>query len=203
MDNTVNCNYGKSTTRLLDVNNMLALSAAGVLIKLFLGTNYSNDGTSGPASSTIWGYGLTTISLFSLAFISLALAKECNMQDSVGKFIASAGSSNFIPIFLLLLVLIWIIALNIMYFKRINQNKVANEYHQYSMMSSVLIIFQLILLYQYFSNLLSTNLDKSGVKNIHKIVATHSASITYIFTLLNFILTGMMQIVLEFYSTDG
>ena len=203
MDSTVNCNFGKSTTRILDVNSMLALSAAGVLIKLCLSTNYSSDGNSGPASSTIWGYGLTATSLFSLAFISLALAKECNMQESVGQFIAAAGNSNFIPIFLLLLVLIWIIALNLMYFKRINQNKVAHEYHQYSIMSSVLIIFQLILLYHYFSNILSNNQNKSGFKSIHKIVASHSASITYIFTLLNFILTGMMQIVLEFYSTDG
>lgn len=203
MSSVVNCIYGKSTTRLLDVNNMLALSAAGVLIKLFLGTNYSSDGTSGPASSTIWGYGLTAISLFSLAFISLALAKECNMQESVGEFIVSAGNSNFMPILLLLLVLIWIIALNIMYFKRINKNIVADEYHQYSMMSSILIIFQLILLYQYFSNLLSTDKNKSGVKIMHKIIASHSANIIYIFTLLNFILTGMMQIVLEFYSTDG
>jgi len=203
MDSTINCNYGKSSTHLLDVNNMLALSGAGVIIKLFLGTEYSSDGTSGPASSTIWGYGLTAISLFSLAFISLALAKECNMEDGIGKFIQAAGSSNFMPIFLLLLVLIWIISLNVMYFKRINKNRVANEYHQYSIMSSVLIIFQLILLYQYFSNLLSKDTNKSGFKMIHKTIASHSISIIYIFTLLNFILTGMMQIVLEYYSTDG
>lgn len=200
---STNCDYGKSTLRILDVNNMLALSAAGVLIKLFLGTSYTEDGTSGPASSTIWGYGLTVISLFSLAFVSLALAKECNMQDGVASFISSFANNYFMPIFLLTLVLIWIISLNVIYFKRINQNKVADEFNQYSIMSSGLIIFQLILLYQYFSNLLSTNVDKSGVKSMHKTVAKHSASITYIFTLLNFILTGMMQIVLEFYSTDG
>jgi len=201
---TTTCNYGKSTTRKLDVNNMLALTGAGILIKLFLGTNTTENGTSGPASSTIWGYGLSVISLFSLAFISLALANCMQMvEQGVGPFISSFGSGYFIPIFLLLLVLIWIIAINIIYFKRINQNKVAKEYHQYSFMSSVLIIFQLVLLYQYFSNLFSTNQGKSGVIVKHGLVASQSASILYIFTLLNFILAGMMQIVLEFYSTDG
>jgi hypothetical protein len=199
---TSNCEFGKATTRILDVNNMLALSGAGILIKLFLGTNYSNDGTSGPAASTIWGYGLSVIALFSLSFISLALANDC-MNNNVQTFISSFTTGSFIPIFLLLLLLIWIVAINIIYFKRINQNKVADEYHQYSIMSSVLVIFQLILLYQYFSNMFYTDANKSGKNKMHTLIATHSASITYIFTLLNFILAGMMQIVLEFYSTDG
>lgn len=199
----VNCDYGKSTNRKLDINNMLALATAGTFIKLFFSSNYSNDGSSGPATSTIWGYGLSIVSLFSLAFISLGLAKECSnstnpMVQNIKDFLVSAGS-NFMPILLLLFILIWIVAINIIYFKRINQNKIAHEYNQYSNINSILILFQLALLFQYYNNFFS---NESKVE-LHQSIANYSSSLMYIFILLSFVLTGMMQIVLEFYSTDG
>ena len=198
-----NTNYGKPTNSKLDVYNMLALIGVGVVIKMILGHNFTNDGSSGPASSTIWGYGLSTVALFSLAFISLALAKRGN-EDSiidpnkqgVLDFLATF-SSNFLPSLLFLIVFIWIISLNIIYFKRINQDKVASEFFQYSTLSSFLILFQLGLLFQHYKKLFANTNQKTHW------IADNTMSLNYILTLLNLILTGMMQIVLEFYSTDG
>ena len=45
-----------------DTTTMLMLSVAGIFVKLFLSGGSSKDGSTGPASATIWGYGLTSIS---------------------------------------------------------------------------------------------------------------------------------------------
>ena len=39
-----------------------------------------------PASSTIWGYGLTSISLFLLLMVSLALANASQIKSGINEF---------------------------------------------------------------------------------------------------------------------
>ena len=46
-----------------DGNSFAFLALAGIIFKLFIGNSVSDNGVTGPASSTIWGYGLVTISL--------------------------------------------------------------------------------------------------------------------------------------------
>ena len=38
-----------------DITNMTLVAFAGIVIKLFLGGSYSEDGTSGPAGAAMWG----------------------------------------------------------------------------------------------------------------------------------------------------
>lgn len=193
----IDCN--KSIDRDLDINIMFALASAGIIIKMFLNqdtsditNNESNNDYNGPATSTIWGYGLSAISLFTLIFISIGLANKCldlHLNDFLNKFL-----SDSIPIVCLLFILVWIIILNIVYFKRINQKRVANEYNTYSFISSILIIMQLAILYKKMSKGIDSGIPKIE-NNIFGIIC--------ILTLLNFIFVGMMNVVLKFYSTDG
>ena len=46
-----------------DMTNMTLIAFAGIVIKVFLGGNYSDDGTSGPAGAAMWGYGLVAIAV--------------------------------------------------------------------------------------------------------------------------------------------
>ena len=182
--------FGLSHNNNLDLLNIVVLACAGIIIKLFFQENYSVLGNIGPASSTIWGYGLTAIALSIMLFIGIYFSKnlfESKQLDIMALF------SNVTPIFLTLLVIVYIIYLNFVYFTRINTNKVTPDYHTYSFMSSILIIVQILLISKYLFSYLSATDDSS--REISK-------NATYILSLVNFIFVLMIHISLAFFSTD-
>lgn len=196
----------KSDNKELNISIMFALASAGIIIKIFLNNdtedvtdNNSNTDYNGPATSTIWGYGLSAISLFTLIFVSISLATKCSVdEESLGVFFGKFFSKS-LPILCLLLILVWIIILNVVYFKRINQKRVAKEYNTYSFISSVLIIIQLAVLFKAMT--LEINQDKKTKGELF--IKNNLPKMSYIITLFNFIFVGMMNVVLKFYSTDG
>ena len=55
----------------LDLMNLVVLACAGIIIKIFFQENYTKLGDVGPATTTIWGYGLTATALFIMIFMLL------------------------------------------------------------------------------------------------------------------------------------
>jgi len=186
--------YGISHNNNLDLLNIVILACVGIIIKLFFSENYSRLGNMGPASATIWGYGLTAIALSILVFMGIYVSNK--MVETGGKpnNFLQLMLGNVLPISLTLFVIIYTIYLNFSYFTRINSNKVTSDYHTYSFMSSFLIIVQIIListyLYQYLSD------SKISAK------AELFKNITYILCVVNFIFILMIHISLAFFSTD-
>ena len=185
--------FGLSHNNNLDLLNIVVLACAGIIIKLFFQENYSKLGNIGPASSTIWGYGLTAIALSIMLFIGIYVSKNLFEPLDKSPLDVMALFSNVTPIFLTLLVIVYIIYLNFVYFTRINTNKVTPDYHTYSFMSSILIIVQILLISKYLFSYLSQTSDSS--KEISK-------NATYILSLVNFIFVLMIHISLAFFSTD-
>lgn len=169
---------------------LFGLILAGIFIKLFLG---GSDGSSnsGQASSTIWGYGLTTVSLFTLMFIIISKSID-KSNESVFSLIIARG----FPILSLVVILIYIITINLSYFQIINENLVPNEFNLYSTISSILIIFQIIILFQGSRILLD---GEDGNQNM----LSRIINITWIFSILNLILGIIMNVILKFFTTDG
>jgi len=212
--------FGLSTNINLDILNIIILAFAGIVIKIFFQENYSQDGTIGPASTTIWGYGLTFIAIIILLFISFYLIRRnndinCNMgkeckdlakehkegllESSIGNFdYIKLVFKNVLPIFLTLFIIFYIILLNFTYFYRINSNRVADSYHSYSFISTVLIIIQLILIVKYIYKELHNN-NKNG-EDKETIFAKNA---TYILSAINFVFIVILHILLAFFSTDG
>lgn len=212
--------FGLSTNINLDILNIIILAFAGIVIKIFFQENYSQDGTIGPASTTIWGYGLTFIAIIILLFISFYLIRRnndinCKMDDTCkdlakehkeGLLESSIGNfdyiklvfKNVLPIFLTLFIIFYIILLNFTYFYRINSNRVADSYHSYSFISTVLIIIQLILIVKYIYKELDNN-NKNG-EDKETIFAKNA---TYILSAINFVFIVILHILLAFFSTDG
>jgi len=186
-----------STNRQLELANLLALACAGVVIKLMFGSNQ-------PASAIIWGYGLSSISLFLLLMISLALANINKIQGGLADFINSF-TQYALPTLLLLILLAWIIMLNINFFDLINSKKVPQEYNLYSLLSSIIILLQMIILFLFYDQKFNiTKLQQSSLKvQKEEESTTKNSTLSYIFTLINALLIGMMQIVLTFFTTDG
>jgi len=193
--------FGLSHNNHLDLLNIVVLACIGIIIKLFFSENYTRLGNMGPASSTIWGYGLTAIALSIMVFMGIYTSKKIfEVEKNTTKDANLVGISllNTLPIILTLFVIMYTIFLNFSYFTRINTDKVTRDYHTYSFMSSFLIIVQIILISTYlFNNILKSNTDSKIANKIEL-----SKNITYVLCVVNFIFVFMIHISLAFFSTD-
>ena len=190
--------FGLSHNNNLDFMIIVVLAGMGIVIKLFFPEKFSRLGNTGPATSTIWGYGLTAIALSIMLFMGIYVSK--NIFEKNGNFVEMLFS-NVSPIFFTLLIIMYAIFLNFQYFKRINSNRVTNEYHTYSFMSSVLTIVQIGLVTTYLFYYLS-NTDKDGGANVNNMKIELSKNAVYILSIINFLFLMMINISLQFFSTD-
>lgn len=87
-------------------------------------------------------------------------------------------------------VVTYIIILNSIFKENIIKGRVANEYFTYSFFSSFLIVIQVGLLIKYITDI-SNNKDSPV------------GPIIYVFSIINIIILGIMNIILNFFSTDG
>jgi hypothetical protein len=197
--------FGLSHNNHLDLLNIVVLACIGIIIKLFFSENYSRLGNMGPASSTIWGYGLTAIALSIMVFMGVYSSNRIfqveQKKDSKNANFLGVILLNTLPIVLTLFVIIYTIFLNFSYFTRINTDKVTRDYHTYSFMSSFLIIVQIILISTYLFNNIS-NSDKTTIKPDIANKIELSKNITYVLCVVNFIFILMIHISLAFFSTD-
>ncbi len=189
--------FGLSNNNNLDLLNLISLACAGIIIKLFFVENFSKLGNVGPASTTIWGYGLTAISLTIMIFMSIHLISNSDViekEKTIFDFIKLI-LSDVLPIVLTLFIIIYVISLNFLFFKRINSNRVTDSYNTYSFISSILITIQIGLIFKYLYSYLNNSSNKSD-----NMLAKYA---TYIITTVNFIFILIIHILLAFYSTDG
>lgn len=188
-----------------DVSTMLALAIAGILAKLFLSGGVTKDGSSGPASVTVWGYGLTSMAFIGLLLVVFSLSTAEAMKLGTLDAIKTIAKSSF-PVLATLVVLGWIVVINMTYMSRINTGKVAPEFGQFSFFSTILIVLQMLVVFKYILDVIGIDLFPNApavAKQMEKVLASELTSITMVLTLLNLIFAGMMQVVVEFFSTDG
>ena len=197
--------FGLSEKNYLELLTIVFLACAGIIIKLCFSENFSDSGNMGPASSTIWGYGLTAIALSIMAFMGIYISNKIfdnantnangNSNSNLSSFLKIM--LNILPIVLTLFTIIYIIYLNFSFFTRINSNKVTREYYTYSYISSFLLIIQIILISMYLFR--SINKSQEPGETI-KIELMKSA--TYVLSAINFIFLFMIHINLAVFSTD-
>jgi hypothetical protein len=58
----------------------------GVLLNIFLSSSPSQDGMTGHATSTIWGYSVIILALFALITILFSLASKEKKTESLDNF---------------------------------------------------------------------------------------------------------------------
>jgi hypothetical protein len=187
-----------------DINNLVLFAFIGIIIKLFLGSSTTDDGSRGPASSAIWGYGVISASLLGIMFITFAMTTQMSKmsENSLG-FVKSLLMHSLPPI-LMLSVLVWLITINGEFYKRINQGDVAKEYNTYNNLSTFMVMIQLGVLYKYLVDELL--IGKGGPTNKTMLIdalRSRLASVTYLLTLGNMMIASVMTIILKYFSTDG
>jgi len=186
--------FGLFENKYMDVLNLYFLGIAGIIIKLFFSHPGDELGTTGPALTTLWGYGLTVTSLFIIFFLiySFNFKKESqilsgNIIQKIFKILFDTG-----PIILTIFLIIYIMYLNLTNMKQINKpNGLAPDYYIYNNISSFLIIVQLLLIYKYVWNkVIDLNVNKDKIY----------VGLSYLISTFNLIIIIIMHILLYFYT---
>lgn len=201
-----NINVSSSSNISFDISNLMAIAIAGIIIKLCFGNMSNKDGTTGPASSAIWGYGLVGICVSTILFILFGLATQLKMNQNSFEFIKQLTKTGF-PALVFLLLLIALILLNVSYYKNINAGKIPSEYKNLSNVSTILIFIQLIFIFKYLRDELGISKSVSNNKNelvrFYEALAKQMSTFTYLLSVINSMTIGSMYIILTFFTTDG
>ena len=186
-----------------DIITMGLVGISGLLVKVFLSENNSEDGTKGPAAGSVWGYGVTAASVIISMFVTFSIVSQTTETDEKNKFwFVAKMFAHSIPSILLIGILVWLIAINAIYYNKINKGDVAAEYYNYSNVSTFLVFVQSIILFKYIRELQKAR-KENDVNNIENIFNSKLKPVTYLLTMLNIVLAGIMTIILEYFSTDG
>ena len=112
---------------------------------------------------------------------------------------------NALPILLSIIIIALIIIQNVSFYKQINSGRVADEYYQFSGVSSFLILVQSIFVINYLMDILSGARNKGDVEKSGIMVALASEmnSIILIISVMNIGIIGILQVILKYFSTDG
>jgi hypothetical protein len=161
-----------------------SLILVGLFIKLALSELVlSNDGSTGPASSLIWGYSLVIFSLIGIVVV--------NVDPGSNEW----NDIKHLPWVMLMTIvlMVWVIGINIQYYTQINLKTVPDEFFTWSNYSTILLLCLIgISVYQYA-------LTSSG--------KTDTAASLYIYSVLilifNLIAVSIQQVILNCFYVDG
>ena len=189
-----------------DITVVIILCLVGLCIRFFIAIEPSDDGLSGPVSSTIWGFGLVATSVLVVIFITFALINKisnienCKFQDFVIKFFQYSAS----PL-ILFLCLIWIIGLNLKFSHIINKGILPIDYHITDYISSGIIVAQVIIIFKYVFSMISNSkmntFDRPCGIKLPGITGT--SMISLFLGIVEVIILTIMTIILTYYITDG
>ena len=147
------------------------------------------DSTNGNSTSFI-GNSLSVIGLVILIPFIISFTR-CNANKNKSlfyDFIVHPG-----PAIVTIIILSYNILINVNYKDLLVKHNVAPEYYRYSLLFSILLIIQLIFLGKYLFEYITPQAEPSDITQY----------IIYLLATLNLFLLSMMQIVLNFFSTDG
>jgi hypothetical protein len=165
----------------------ISIIVVGFIIKLAFGFSVaSTDGSTGPASSLIWGYSVIIFGMIGIIY--------ANLKQGVSEY--DSIKSLPYPIIFSVVLMSWLISLNISYFKQINSLSVPDQFFMWSNYSSILLIFLLgVSIIQFI--LIKGN-DPGAKKYIENL-----SLYSYVLLFFNLIVVLIQQMVLDSFTVDG
>ena len=98
--------------------------------------------------------------------------------------------------------MLWLLYININYFDRINSGTLTEQYKDVSFISSMMVLLQIVIVFKYFSKN-SSPISDDGDDSALKALEQNITSISYLLTLSNVMFIGIINIILEYFATDG
>lgn len=196
--------YGLFSNNKLEVYSLFALAVLGIFFRMFITQNNDMTGNTGPANATLWGYGITSVCILCILFITYGLSnreimdsKNLNTNIKDGFFSNAAYIlGDGIAFVMVLVVLILILVLNYVYFQKINIGLVPDTFSQFNYVSNLFMLIQFLLLFQYINIRIFSSEGKSAMTGI-------ITAATYFLSTLNIIFVIIMYILLKYFTTDG
>jgi AAA+ ATPase superfamily predicted ATPase len=182
-----------------DVKIFSFLCIMGILIRVIF-AQASKD----YATATVYGYGFSILALFGLLISSFAISYKEQLSQGVWGFFKLIFK-NALPLILNISIIALILFQNISFYSQINSGKVADEYYQFSGVSSFLILIQSILVINYLMDILSGAQSKNNSQKggIMAALASELNSIILILSVINIGIIGVLHVILKYFSTDG
>ena len=180
-----------------DIKIFSLLCILGILIRIFFAS------TNEYATATVWGYGFSVLALLGLAISSFAIYSKNQLSEGIKGFFTIL-LKNASPVIVTICILALVLYQNIYFYENINSGKVAPQYYQFSGVSGFLIIVQACLVINYLMDVLKGN--TSSDKNISTLMGSFASemnSIILILTVANIGIIGILQVILQYFSTDG
>ena len=190
-----------------DINIVFAFVAVGVILLL------AGDG------SPLWGYTWLSLSLMGLLFtiISQLIINSNNKKQPIEEGwlglarIVWSYSISTLPVSLMFILVTWYSSQYFQYQDIIERGNLPQEYYAFNNISIILLVFELIALYNVVSTTMKedsmTSLPSSSKVNTKKTflehIQTKDETIYYGFILFNFIMAGFMNVILKCFITDG
>lgn len=196
--------FGLFSNNKLEIYSLFGLAVIGVFFRMFITQNNDMTGDQGPATSTLWGYGLTIVAVLCLLFIIYGLSKKEFMESAnftedlkdgfFSNIMYILGEGNIFVVVLIVLSLI--VTLNYVYYQKINIGIIPESYGRFNYVSNLLMLIQFLVLFQYINLKVFNKVGDETMRGI--ITAT-----TYFLSVINMIFVIIMYILLRFFSTDG
>lgn len=179
----------KKVDYLVDI--MMGMSICAIIMRILLSSVIR------PATLSVVSYSLIGIAIFTVMFIPAALKSEMKTLDEFNsiRFIFDMLKNNT-PFFLLIALLSWLVAINLTYSEQINLGNQPGEYNSLSLASAIFIILQIYATFDFLKASMKQSRSNTPVYVSKKYT-------TYVFALFNIAIIGSINIILEFFSTDG
>ena len=189
-----------------DIQIFSLLCIIGILVQVFFGQapKFFGQSSNDYATATVYGYGFCLLSLFGLLISSFAISSRDSTSQGFSGFI-NVILKNAMPLIVTVIVVALILTLNIIYYSQLNSGSVADEYYQFSNMSSFLMLLQFVIIIKYLIYLLMGQQKKEEGKSVGVMnaLAGELSSFIWVLSIINISIVGILYVILKYFSTDG
>lgn len=160
-------------------------------------------------SGSIYGYGLIFFALLGMMLLHLALQTRMNMEAGIMKILKDMiMSSETLPIICVMAILAWLFSLNIKYFDKFNEpNMLPTEFTNFKGLATGLLFVSILLIKSITEDerqeFTALKKSKNPLGQFYKAASESATSILYLVVTILAIVTGLMQVILQYYLTDG
>jgi hypothetical protein len=180
-----------------DVKIFSFLCILGILVRIIFARTANEY-----ATATVYGYGFSILALLGLLVGSFAISYKDQFSQGIMGFF-KVIFKNAIPVLLIISIIAMILFQNVSFYDQINKGKVADEYYQFSGVSSFLILIQACLVINYLMDTLGGEQNTGNKGGVMTALASEMNSIIIILSVANIGIIGVLQIILKYFSTDG
>ena len=182
-----------------DIRIFSFLAVMGILIRMIFAEKSKDY-----ATATMYGYSASLLALLGLLVTSVGMTyKQPNTNSHLGfiKVILKTA----MPVILLGIIIGIILYQNITFYKDINEGHISTEYYTWSSLSSFFILLQVGVVIYYLMDTLTMDKvgDDTSSTGLLATITSELTSLVLILTIINLGFTGILQVILKFFSTDG